>query len=109
MARDARLVTVAAQAEQAIAHASEWLEERFDRGAADEVEGGARRFAMTLGRALEAALLVEQAQWSLDHEHDARAMVAAVRFARAGLDLVVADDALAESAALADDRPLPAG
>jgi hypothetical protein len=29
-----------------------------------------------------------------------------VRFARAGLDLVVEDDALVESAALADDRPL---
>jgi acyl-CoA dehydrogenase len=105
-ARDARLVAVAAHAEQAVAHASAWLGERFARGAAAEVEGGARRFAMTLGRALEAALLVEHAQWSLDHERDARAAAAAVRFARAGLDLVVEDDALVESAALADDRPL---
>ncbi len=59
------------------------------------LEGGARRFAMTLGRTLELALLCEHAQWSLDHGHGAWAAAAARRFAQNGVDLVgdvAADD-----------------
>ncbi|MCZ7670156.1 MAG: hypothetical protein M5U34_24775 [Chloroflexi bacterium] len=36
------------------------------------MEAGARRFALTLSRALQLALLVEHAQWSLTHEQDGR-------------------------------------
>ena len=50
-------------------------------------EAGARRFALTLGRALELALLVEHAQWDLDRDGDGRSAAAARRFARAGVDL----------------------
>lgn len=105
-ARDTRLAEVARVAERAVVHAAEWLARTQRGGSVDVVEAGARRFAMTLGRALEAALLVEQAQWSLEHEHDARATAAAVRFTRAGLDLVCEEDDRAECAALANDTPL---
>jgi hypothetical protein len=53
--------------------------------------------------------MVRHAQWSLDHERDGRAAAAALRFARAGVDLLErADDVSArdESAALANDTPL---
>jgi alkylation response protein AidB-like acyl-CoA dehydrogenase len=52
-------------------------------------EAGARRFAMTLGRTLALALLVEHADWSLEHERDARSAEAARRFARLGVDRLV--------------------
>jgi acyl-CoA dehydrogenase len=70
-------------------------------------EAGARGFALTLGRALELALLVRHAQWSLDHEADGRAQAAAVRFARHGVDQLAEADDGADAFALADDRPLP--
>lgn len=63
----------------------------------------ARRFSLTLGRALALALLVEHAQWSLDHEHDARARAAALWFAQSGIDQLNDFDADA-AFALADDN-----
>jgi hypothetical protein len=48
-------------------------------------EAGARRFALTLGRALELALLVRQAQWALDREQDPGPAQVAVRFAAHGI------------------------
>lgn len=70
-------------------------------------EAELRRFAMTLGRTLALALLVAQAQWSLDHEGDARSAAAARRFAAIGVDLLadVPQPATA-SRALALDEPL---
>jgi hypothetical protein len=58
------------------------------------LEAGARRFAMTLGRSLELALLVGHAQWCLDHGFGPRAAAAARRFARRGIDEI---DELIES------------
>ncbi len=58
------------------------------------LEAGARRFAMTLGRATELALLVDHAQWCLDQGKGERALAAARRFSRSGIDLV-------------DDEPTP--
>ncbi|RIL03030.1 MAG: acyl-CoA dehydrogenase [Proteobacteria bacterium] len=52
-------------------------------------EAGARRFALTLGRTLALALLVEHADWALANESDARSAEAAVRFARLGVDRLV--------------------
>ena len=69
------------------------------------LESGARRFALTLGRALELALLVEHAQWSLDQERDGRARAAAIRFAQSGVDAIVDVDAR-DSRALGKDEPL---
>ncbi len=90
-------------AQTAVGHAEQWLLHtmRVDPAA---VEAGARRFALTLGRALELALLTEHAQWSLTVEQDGRAMAAARRFAQAGIDLI-GDSNHLEAVALANDLP----
>jgi len=90
-AKDARLKAAIAHAQRAFANAQGWLESASAQRA-DAAEAGARRFALTLGRTLALALLVRHAQWSLDVEHDERAVAAAVRFARHGVDLIVEDE-----------------
>jgi acyl-CoA dehydrogenase len=86
--RDDRLAAAARAARLAVEHAEAWLSEAKKMGQ-PAVEAGARRFSMTLGRALESALLVRHAQWSLAHERDGRAAAAAARrFAAAGIDLL---------------------
>lgn len=87
-ARDGRLAAAGPVAEVAMAHAESWLQQAMQSGR-PALEAGARRFAMTLGRALALALLIEQAQWSLDHEQDGRVRAAACRFAQTGVDLIV--------------------
>jgi hypothetical protein len=52
-------------------------------------EAGARRFAMTLGRTLALALVIEHAEWALATDGDARSAEAARRFARLGVDRLV--------------------
>ena len=86
--QDPRLKHCAETATAALNHAESWWRETqsLDRS---RLEAGARRFAMTLGRALELALLINQAQWSLDHEHDTRSTASARRFAQSGIDLIV--------------------
>jgi hypothetical protein len=69
-------------------HAASWLREA-QAGDRSVLEAGARRFALTLGRAIELALLIRQAQWSQDHEQDNQAAESARRFARARVDLIV--------------------
>jgi alkylation response protein AidB-like acyl-CoA dehydrogenase len=104
-ARDARLVEAGRVAEMALGRAAGWLEaaQQLNQTA---LELGARRFAMTLGRALELALLVEHAQWSLDREQDRRARAAALRFAQTAVDLIAEVD-VGDAYALANDRPMP--
>ena len=94
--------TLRAPAQAAIAaieHAELWLAAARRRGG-DHVEAGARRFALTLGRTLALALLVDHAAWALTHERDPRPGAAARRFARAGVDLLGSDDGDAQDAAL---------
>jgi hypothetical protein len=55
---------------------------------AERLEAGARRFALTLGRSLELALLCQHAQWCIDHGHGARLAAAARRFAQNGVDQI---------------------
>jgi alkylation response protein AidB-like acyl-CoA dehydrogenase len=89
--RDGALGSTVATAKRALAHAREWAA-RAMAGGPEALEAGARRFAMTLGRATALALLAGHAQWSLDHERgDARARAAALRFAANGVDLIVDD------------------
>jgi len=85
-ARDSGLTDAARIARLALDHAESWLGQAKDQTV---LESGARRFAMTLGRTLELALLVKHAQWSQDHEADGRATAAARRFANSGVDLLV--------------------
>jgi len=69
----------------AMDHAESWLT-RVE--AQEELEAGARRFALTLGRTMEAALLIRHAQWSQDNEADERSIAAARRFTKCGINLL---------------------
>ncbi len=107
-ATDADLAAAARTALGAIEDARSWVGRNAARAPAT-LEAGARRFALTLARALSLALLARQAQWSRDHERDNRAAAAALRFARHGVDLLGGDDLdarHAEAEALGDDTPL---
>jgi acyl-CoA dehydrogenase-like protein len=101
LAKDARLIAAGQSAEAAFSDAARWLETASAQSS-EAVEAGARRFALTLGRTMALALLVRHAQWSLEAEHDERAVAAAVRFARHGVNLISDGDA-AESRLLALD------
>ena len=100
---EGELAPVAQAARQAVEHAGSWLTAAHRRGP-EEVEAGSRRFALTLGRAVALALLVEHAHWSLEVERDGRAAAAARRFAASGVDLITEPD-LAEARVLALDEP----
>jgi len=94
-ARRAAHASLREPAQQALAaadHLERWWQSAGARGPRAH-EAGARRFALTLGRSLALALLVEHAEWSLAHERDARASEAARRFARIGVDALRDDDA----------------
>ena len=79
--QDPRLADAARVARSALDHAASWLADA-ERAGPPALEAGARRFALTLGRTMELALLIRHAQWS----HDC---AAARRFASSGIDLIV--------------------
>jgi acyl-CoA dehydrogenase len=88
---DAGLVGALEVARTALRHAQSWVADAFAHDRA-LLEAGARRFSMTLGRALALSLLCEQAQWSLERERDPRPRAAALRFARHGVDRIAEID-----------------
>ena len=101
--RESSLSAIADSVKKTLTHADEWFKATTKTGHAP-LEAGARRFALTLGRTLELALLLNHAQWSLVHERDGRSASAARRFSAAGVDLICemnADDAIR----LAGDLP----
>ncbi len=106
--RHPQLARVGDQAIQAADHAASWVLQAARIGPA-AVEHGARRFTMTLGRALQAALLAAQAQHDLDVHGDARALAVARRFAAEGIDVLEApgEQLAADAALAADERLLP--
>lgn len=87
--REPDLVKISAQVERAVEQAEAWLA----KASGDALEAGARRLAMTLGRAVELALLAQHGQWSLEEEKDPRARAAARRFAAHGVSLLAEMDA----------------
>jgi acyl-CoA dehydrogenase-like protein len=90
--REPDLVRLSARVEQTLEQAEAWMQQAADAG----LEAGARRFALTLGRTAQLALLARHAQWSLDEERDTRARAAARRFAAHGINWLAdmdADDA----------------
>jgi len=97
-AKDAGLAKPGEVARAAVRHAAAWVTEAMAEPA--RLEAGARRFAMTLGRSLELALLVGHAQWCLDHGHGPRTAAAARRFAMNGVDQIL-DHAAADTKLLA--------
>jgi hypothetical protein len=91
--RDPSLRSCVEAANAASEHALTWLARNTTQPA--ELEAGARRFALTLGRALELSLLCGHAQWCLDHygkDRGARAASAARRLTRNGVDLLGLSD-----------------
>jgi alkylation response protein AidB-like acyl-CoA dehydrogenase len=89
-------------ATSAVAHAKAWVMETMGGGGPTAVEQGARRFAMTLGRAVELGLLIEHATWT-EARGDVSHSAAARLFARAGVDAIV------EGLGAEDVRALHAG
>ena len=88
--REERLAAAGAKAVAAIEHVVSWVRERGD---AVQVQSNARRVAMTIGRALELAFLVEHARWEHDATGGRSTLAAAVRFATTPVDLLVEVDA----------------
>lgn len=84
-------------AQKALAHTDTWVRKTLPNPTA--LETSARRFAMTLGRTLQLALLLEHAQWALNHGHGPRAAAAARLFAKNGVDSLL-DEVSAEDAKL---------
>ena len=100
-ATDPALAGAAQAAQTAVDRAALWAADAGEDR--PRLEAGARRFAMTLGRALELALLVEHAAWCGSDGHGERATAAARRFAREAIDLTrdldrAESDALLEGA-----------
>jgi alkylation response protein AidB-like acyl-CoA dehydrogenase len=85
-ATDPGLARPAEVARAAVKHAIAWVTEAMPH--ANRLEAGARRFAMTLGRSLELALLTAHAQWCLSNGHGPRLAAAARRFAMNGVDQI---------------------
>lgn len=84
---DPALKGPAEAAMRAVDHAQAWLLRTME-GGPHAVEAGARRLAMTLGRALELGYLVREATRSRKHGDHAKPEAAARRFARNGVDLI---------------------
>jgi alkylation response protein AidB-like acyl-CoA dehydrogenase len=79
------LANAASAARAAIEHAAAWYRATPDPKA---LQAGARRFAFTLGRALEAALLIEHARWQVQQGRDGPAVAVAQRFAAGPIDWI---------------------
>jgi alkylation response protein AidB-like acyl-CoA dehydrogenase len=102
-ARDARLAALGDAAVQTAERALSWVR-RTAGTSRPALEAGARRFALTLGRATALALSVEQADWSLSTEGDPRWRLAAERFARTGIDVLSGADTVDDLRGLALDE-----
>jgi alkylation response protein AidB-like acyl-CoA dehydrogenase len=87
--REPGLAAPAEKALAALAHAEHSVREYKD---ARRAQSNARRFAMTLGRALELALLVEHADWEAAALGRRSGVAAAVRFACTPIDLLTPID-----------------
>ncbi len=66
--------------------AAEWL--RWASEHPLQAEGGARRFALTIGHTLQLALMVHHAQWTIDQQKGPQAALAARHFCLQGIDLI---------------------
>lgn len=87
--RDPGLAQMCGEVCSALDGAERWLEGASARP--EELQAGARRLALQLGRALELALLTEHAGWALEREGDARPAALARRFAAHGVARIFGD------------------
>jgi hypothetical protein len=81
--REPKLIEYIQSCVNTVTKAREWLS---TQGNSPMAQASARRFAMTVGRSFELALLAEHAQWQLDQLHDRSGLAAAARFAARGTD-----------------------
>jgi alkylation response protein AidB-like acyl-CoA dehydrogenase len=87
-----KLQEAATHARQAIDEAGEWLMKSMNNR--EELEAGARRFAMSLGRTYQLSLLCDHANWLVDAGRSAAAATAAAQlFCRNGANLIRSVDA----------------
>ena len=100
-AHDASCAQAGRKALEAVAHARSWLEGAVVKGP-PALEAGARRFNLTLGRAMELALLVDHAAWAAARG-DPRPAAAARRFAKLPVDLIIDEDLSEDTRALVAD------
>ena len=84
---DAVLQTAVQTAHDAFEHAAVWFRGAQSDGR-DALQAGARRFALTLGYALELAYTARHAQWALRAEQDERPKAAAERLATCRIDRI---------------------
>ncbi|MET0397411.1 MAG: acyl-CoA dehydrogenase family protein [Longimicrobiaceae bacterium] len=89
--RDPGLSGVVGHALAVTDRAGDWLRLATLLGR-EETEAGARRLALTLGRALEAGLLARHAQWAADAGGGRAEAAAARRLAAGGLELLAGTD-----------------
>ncbi len=99
---DDQLRAAAQVAQNAIDHAQGWLQQALQQNPA-VVEAGARRFALTLGRTLQLALMVEHAQWALNEEGNGRFRTTAVLFSQSQIDHIQDSAFLTDTFALFSD------
>ncbi len=99
--REASLLRSSALIERTLEAAAAWLEQARHAGDS-ELEAGARRFALTLGRTFELALLARHAQWSADNQRGSHALAAARRFSATPINLIAGIDRNDSIALLAD-------
>ena len=85
-ATDASLKSPVETAAKALGRAGQWIAHTIDDK--HELEAGARRFAMTLGRIMQLALMLNHAQWCIENGKGQRAGASARRFANNGVDLI---------------------
>lgn len=83
--RHETLAACGRRASAAVEHAIAWTQATTDPVL---LQAGARRLALTLGRGLELALLVDHAQWALQHHRNAAGLTLARRFADNGVDVI---------------------
>jgi hypothetical protein len=83
---DKDLATAAAVARDAAMRADTWLKSALKAEDQASLEAGARRFALTMGRSVELALLCEHAQWSIDKDNDRYATDCALVLANNGVN-----------------------
>ncbi len=84
---DAELASAARAATESIRRAIRWLVQTAVSEPLD-VEAGARRFALSLGRSFALLLLAHHGDWSLRAERDPRSKAAALVFAGQAFDLL---------------------
>jgi alkylation response protein AidB-like acyl-CoA dehydrogenase len=91
---DPSLKEAAEAAIRAAEHGAAWIMRSFEGGGREAIEAGARRLALTFGRALELAFIIREATRSKSRGDHAKPAAAARRFMRNGVDFILDDPSI---------------